>query len=324
MPLGRRVDIHIVGEADLGFLSQIAFFCRSLRRIYRSSEPIRVRCFLGGPAFDWSAAPPHVQACRDDIEIICADPADYAARSYYSQCDESYLNVRDDAEVIVFADADTFWLRRSDELFEAVYQNRAVAGCMAHFPPPGGGNDPQSYWSRLFADYVGRPPKFDHVCSLLPGSESPFYVNFAFVVIDAATLRQHGEAFVEQVRALVASSSNPYFSYQIGLTLWAAKLGLKTMPISLRYNFPNDDRVFQFADLDEREIVVVHYLREAAFRRSELFRGAEAFSAFMSKPKGRGDTLLSRLLTEECDVAQWLALPLAAKGEEKGDGRGCA
>lgn len=319
MPLNLRTDIHIVGENNLAFLSQIAFFCKALRRLYQPSEPIRVRCFLGGPDFDWETAPPHVQACRDEIEIIRADPADYARRAFYAQCDDAFLNIREDAQVVVFADADTFWLRRPDTLFDIVHLNRAAAGCMIHYPPPDGSGDAKALWHGLFAQHVGHEPRFDHVCSLQPNSASPFCVNFAFVPMEAELMRRDAKEFIQLVHTLRPKLAYPYFSYQIALALWAAKRRINTVSVPFQYNFPNDDKVFEFSNLEMEDIIAVHYLRKDKFKRSRMFLDADSFMECVDTPGGRADAMLQRILLNVYRVPEWLRRNPNAANYESGN-----
>lgn len=307
MALNRKTHIHVFGENDLAFLSQIAFFCKALRRLYGPWEPIRVRCFLGGPEFDWRSAPAHIRQCRNDIEIITADPADYAARSFYAQCDHAFLDVCEDAEVVVFADADTFWLQRPDVLLETVYLNRAIAGCMAHFPPPESRPDVKVFWENLFAAHVGRAPRFDHSCSLLHDSASPFYVNFGFVAVDAELMRRHGQDFINLVHTVQKSSAYPYFSYQVALALWAARHEINPISVPLHYNFPNDDRIFDFSRIGLQDIIVFHYLRTNKFKRDKMFVDIENFSECVGAAGGRADGMLQRILLDIYRVPEWLA-----------------
>jgi hypothetical protein len=156
MPFSRKTDIHIVGEANNTFLCQIAFFCKALRRLYERSDFLRVRCFLGGPPVDWKGVAPHIAECQQDIEIVYFDTTK-AAQGMHVQCDAAFLNINNDAELVVFADADTFWFQRPDALLETVLLNRAVTGCITHYPPPDAHEQsPHAYWERLFEEYVGR------------------------------------------------------------------------------------------------------------------------------------------------------------------------
>ena len=122
----------------------------------------------------------------------------------------------------------------------------------------------------------------------------------------ADIIKRHSALYIDIARRLRQQMYHPYFSYQIALTLWAAKLKMNTISIPFHYNFPNDDTVYEFANLDEEDIVVFHYLREYSFQRGELFANAEAFRHFLRANKGRADGLLARVWHTAFNVAEWI------------------
>jgi hypothetical protein len=63
--------------------------------------------------------------------------------------------------------------------------------------------------------------------------------------------------------------------------------------------------VYEFANLNEQEIVIFHYLREYSFKRGELFANADAFRRFLTAKKGRADELLARVWQTAFNVAEW-------------------
>jgi hypothetical protein len=224
--------------------------------------------------------------------------------------------------LIVFADADTVWLQRPDRLFEIVHLNHAIAGCIAHFPPPEPSENTRLYWEELFQTYVGSPPAFDHACSLKPHVATPFYVNFAFVVADSDIMRRYGKLYVELAQRMRSRLKHPYFSYQIALTLWAAKLKLNVISIPIRYNFPNDDAVYEFVNFDQHDIVVFHYLREVSFRRGTLFNSLGEFRRFITAKKGRADMLFADLCQNVLEVEKWLQPRISTVQESWWRGKG--
>lgn len=300
----RKTHIHIVGEANIGFISQIAFFCRALRRLYDRTEPVRVRCFLGGGEFDWTTAAPHIAAYRDDFDIVMAGEDAYAAHGLYAQCDQAFTDVSDDAEVIVFADADTFWLHRIDDLVDDVFRNHSVAGCMAHFPPPD--DHAEDYWERQFSEFSVMNPRLSYQYSMLPEKNSPFYVNFGFVVMSATTLRMYKNDYIDIARSIRSVSEYPYFCYQIALTVLIEKFNLSKRLLPMEYNFPNDDRILLYHDILHKNIRVFHYLREERFKRCEIFLNKENFVKFCSQKNENMNYLLLSFMMRELSIGEWI------------------
>ncbi|MEM8635202.1 MAG: hypothetical protein AAGF33_09525 [Pseudomonadota bacterium] len=310
-----RIHVHLVGEANIGFLSQIAFFVHSLC-LTKDQHQYSVRCFLGGEPVNWEALPEHIQRCKDKIEIIQPDKDTYQREGMFAQCDEAFLNIRPDADIIVYCDCDTFWLKSPVDLYEIIMLNRTVAGTIVHFPPPEFSPDVRSHWNRLFDQVLSSSPTFNHTCSLGDLIPSPFCPNFAFVAMTAESMREHGSSYIEITTRLRSMISNPYFSYQIGLSLWLKRHNISSMAIPLQYNFPNDDKVFERYSFTISDIFLVHYLRERSFKRNSLFVSIENFEAFLAIPnKSIADQMLAEIWTHKISVIDWMQSSRLSKSD---------
>jgi hypothetical protein len=134
-------------------------------------------------------------------------------------------------------------------------------------------------------------------------------------------MRRYGKLYVELAQRMRSRLKHPYFSYQIALTLWAAKLKLNVISIPIRYNFPNDDAVYEFVNFDQHDIVVFHYLREVSFQRGTLFTSLGEFRRFITAKKGRANMLFADLCQNVLESKSGFSHVLARCRNRGGEGK---
>jgi len=82
---------------------------------------------------------------------------------------------------------------------------------------------------------------------------------------------------------LVEQHVKPYFSAQVAVALACADLGLRTMALPARFNYPNRPETEALQPGELAQVVAFHYLYQANFKRSTLFSERECYEDFLRK-----------------------------------------
>ena len=154
------------------------------------------------------------------------------------------FKVESDAEVVLFADADTLFVNSVDDLLESLQTVPVVAGVMAHVPPFA--TRPEETWNTIFRKLGRSLPSDLHQHTgwgtMFHRNDvrfSPIYYNFGAVFVSCDFLPDLAAAYQRQL--VVAEKADVgYFIGQLALTLAIYELDLPRIALSPRYNFPND------------------------------------------------------------------------------------
>jgi hypothetical protein len=214
--------------------------------------------------------------------------SDGDASDYSAQIDQRWLNVDDDCDFVIFADADTMVLRPFDDLIEGLSRQPAVAGVIAHYPfPQRPGERPDIKWRELTARFVGPPVDHSYAHTLVsPDAPNairlcPFYVNFGFVVIPRQLLSTVRSSYLDIRPQVSHQLATPYFGAQVALTLAIHRTGVPRRALDLKYNFPNDPKAEAMHPGSLSDLRVIHYLRTTHFDRQRIFGSRRAFDEFL-------------------------------------------
>ncbi len=283
------VEFLVPGSPNGAFLSQIAALRTSiLSRPWTRWKPT-VRCFLGGPA-DWPALHRWLPQLTDiDIEILSAPR--FEQDGYLAQAERRLSVGTGDIDVVVLLDADTFLVGNIEDALDQVFARNAVGGVMTHFGfPVRAGHSTVEDWHRLGADLLTRPIRLDHEHSLMPPHapedtrRCPFYVNAGVILIATSVLADLRTAYTALRPKVVPYLSVPYFAGQVALALAIQELGINTLSLPFRFNFPNDPRADRTYPNELSEAVLIHYLRDNVFNRNRIFADARDYRAFLDLP----------------------------------------
>ena len=264
-------EVRIAASPTRGFYGQIALFAASLQAL---GYAVPVRVFLGAD---------------EDIDPIWNEPLPLVelvwvhGPAVYAQCDAAFIHPAR-APILVYSDADTVWLRRIDELIDG-FQDRAIAGLIAHMRPPGPFFDqaPELAWAKVGSALIGRPVPTPYRATMVDAA-LPFYVNLGFVVADARIFAESGRRYLGLCEAVSPYLATPYFKYQAAVPVYALELGLSERTLDPEYNFINDETFERLHSDAADRIRVIHYAREKSFARSSMFDDPRAYGAFLEQP----------------------------------------
>jgi hypothetical protein len=197
------------------------------------------------------------------------------------------FKVESDANVILFADADTLFVNDVDDLLESLQTVPAVAGVMAHAPPFV--TRPQETWETTFSKLGLSLPSDLHqhtgwgtMFRRHDVRFSPIYYNFGAVFVPCQFLSNLADAYHRQL--VVAESADVgYFVGQLALTLAIYELNLPRIALSPRYNFPNDPLFEAQYPEDLADLRILHYLRLDEVQRDTIWESPDKTQAFLER-----------------------------------------
>jgi len=294
-----RFEFRIPISPTDGFFSQVRFFNAALRR-------------FGGPCAESLLTVVVGDHC--DIEDVIRRnawsrpylvrwvkvPDDIFDRSHYFGTGMFRLLLESDADIIVLSDADTVAVRDISPIGDLLGAgDAAIAGHMAHFPPPDMGQDPpilfgESFWHDLFRDFGLPFPDRLFRYSIDPEGRlplAPAYFNLGFVAMNQAALA----VFAREIFAWEGPINRRITSWmwvQVAYTLIAYAHRMRIHVLGAEYNAANDDSHFAHNRLDTDSIRVIHYLRVGEVDRSKIFL-PDRFGGFL---EAKLDNSVNRLL----------------------------
>lgn len=282
---GKRICFSIPGEVTDGFLSQIAMFRIALRQCPAPTCDARIIAYLGcdGDVNIPERWRKHLEGVDIRLVRMPGDPYGYVA-----QAKKRFTENDPSLDYVILCDADTLILGDITEAIGRLADGAPVAGVIAHNPPPRYNNED---WREISTALNGSPVELPYHYTLLPPApsttpdplRSPFYLNHGFLAFRADALREFDKPFSQMRDAVAGLIERPNFAGQIGLSLTMQTLGWYGAPLSMRYNYPNDDKALRLHGYEEQEIRVLHYLRENKYRRNELFSKEAVFRSFMAE-----------------------------------------
>jgi len=194
------------------------------------------------------------------------------------------LRARSNADIVLFADADVIFVNGVDDLLESLLHQPAIAGVMAHVPPP-----PGLDWERLFTEAEIPPPKdaYQHSGWRLMYHDpalrfAPAYYNFGAVFVPGEWLPTLGYVYERSVPAAENAGAGVWKA-QVALTMALYRLGMRRLALEPRYNFPNLPLFETGYPEDLRDVRILHYLNTEIVDRERDFASPDALSALIAR-----------------------------------------
>ena len=305
-----QLQFVMCGEANAAFFSQAAMF--RLLLDYHGGWHAAALLTLCLGTQQQETLPPRWRKPLERVELRYLTQPRGQREDDLAQSMLAYESVDPAVDVTIICDADTVLLRPLPQAFlEEMVQSPALAGCIAHFapplkdvrappPPPIGSAD--ELWSRLSQRLLGYSIDMPYRFTLrrdgdgMPGP-CPFYINLGFL---AGTPRLLASFHQEHARTIphIREVLDNRFYEQLSVPFAIERAGLASRALPFRYNFPNDPLAEQTYPEEADNVIVLHYMRTAAFHRHRVFSEAAAFEAFMQMPLGGSNAQFQRTVRD--------------------------
>lgn len=279
----------------------MAFFRLCLSRLGDVYERARVVAVFGDHVV--AEIPEHWRPYFKDIEIHWAHEPGAANPDHIAQHDMRFDLLDSDADICMLCDADIAVLRPMEELLGQLQTTPALAGVIAHYHFSWGDrvHIPDVDWPDIAAATIGKEISRPYRYSLMPGKKkpafAPFYINYGVLAGPPAMLLEFHRRDMD-IRPVVAGFVGNWWASQVSLPLTCADLGLATMALPMRYNFPNDPKADRLYPDELNEIVFLHYLRGEHFKREEIFAREDAFLDFLNLELDGSNDVFQRFVRE--------------------------
>lgn len=291
-----KYDFLIAASLTDGFCGQIAFFRLCLNALGGDYAQARLVAVFGDPPQE--EVPKHWQAHFDGIEVawVYSKTGDPHAEGYAAQHLKRFDLIRPDCDLAILCDADVAPMRPFKELADRLIERSALGGVIAHFHFPMEGRKeklPDVDWPMISNAILGYELDRPYRYTLKPAAtppQAPFYINYGVFAGPPHILKAF-HAAEQELRAALQAQVGPWWGPQISVPLAAAKAGLATDALPMRYNFPNDPRAEAQYPRQMRNVVFMHYLRMKHFRRDCIFASKDAFDRFIAKPLEGSDAI---------------------------------
>lgn len=278
-----KLAILIAGSPNAAFYSQVAASAAALRALPWSRWEPTLHLYVGGDID--STVLDRWRPYLADVAVSLVAPARFAREGDWAQSDDAINYAPRDADLFLALDADVFPVRPLEEIVDVVARSNVVAGTLAHGAFPGS-SSPADDWHRVTEGLVTRALALDYEYSLVcypqpRDNRIPFYLNFGVVFFSPPAFERLVPSFLSLRAAVGSRMLDDDFAAQVALALAIANTGVQTMPLPMRFNFPND-RLAETLYPEELESVrAIHYLRTDQFDRHRIFASADAFEHFL-------------------------------------------
>ena len=270
-----------------GFYSQIAMFRLALDRLGEVYKQANIMVTIGGS--DVGTLPKRWKPyLKKNVKLHWVGSELYQKYGDFAQGNARFLQDYSAYDVVIFCDADTLPLKPIDDLLIRIQNYHEVMGVIAHYTfPHSPGENVEEIWRMLASQFVEKPIEFSFRHTLVSDTNfpefpnSPFYVNFGFVVMTPEIIRTICDTYLKIRPNLIPILKNPRFTGQIALTLSLLAHDIPTNALGLRYNFPNDIIAEKLHAEEMKDIRIMHYLRTDKFNRQRIFANKDSFEKFL-------------------------------------------
>jgi hypothetical protein len=287
---GLDLEIHLPISPTPTFFTMVHYFAASLRLNGGPLAASRIVVTVGDDCEPEDLLARLPWSRRYPIEWRWLDRDLYRRHSYYATALERF-RYPFRARIVMLADADELFVGGFGEIVESCRRDRVLAGLIAHISPfKDRGEMPTSaFWSRLFETAgLGEPP---FVCehtgwgtmSLDPADRySPPYFNLGMLVAPAEVMAEIGSIIYQEMAHVDAVLETGY-RCQLALTLAVQRLGVRWLPLTMRYNYPNDEQIASRYVEDLADVRLFHYLRQGVLLKGRDFESPERVGAWLAR-----------------------------------------
>jgi hypothetical protein len=286
----------LAGELNDCFLSQIAMFNLAVNKSNSLPTNIQIKAYLGTD--DNCTIPVRWRKHLEGVEIVYIQKQFYPD-IYIPQAMFRFVGDYTGVDYVILCDADTLILGSIDHVIQQLYYGYPVSGVIAHYPPSCF-EDSNKDWQSISKKLTNKSITLPYNYTLMNSNElaiknhpkSPFYLNHGFLAFQSDALKEFSTQYVKMRKLVCEIINPPFFAGQIALTLTVNDLGWQGDTLSMKYNFPNDEKALKLHAYESQDIRVLHYLRENNINRCSLFSEQIAFNSFISKIPPYSDEIL--------------------------------
>ena len=201
---------------------------------------------------------------------------------YAAQGDCRFELFRPDADLVIMCDADTVIMRSFAWLAICLKWKQALAGVLAHyhFPWEHSDGDFAKDWSIISKSVLGKEIPTPYRYTLDTAKPTPFYINYG-AFIGPPKLMSQFYCRYREIQPQVDKVLGNEFSEQVSLALAVYDLGLPTVVLPMRFNFPNDRIADTMYPREMASVIIMHYLRTGAFDRQKIFSSEAEMQKFL-------------------------------------------
>ncbi|MCW2974702.1 MAG: hypothetical protein JWN72_2975 [Thermoleophilia bacterium] len=288
-------EIHVVAAPTEAFLLRVQLLAASIRRNAGDFATSRIVVTLSRDVEPWDIDSAFSWSRELGIEWRWVDAQTWADHDMFGSALKRFT-YEVDAPYVIHLDADTLVTGPLDRL-PSVTRDK-FGGVVAHVAPAafqvpfrdGRIHDGADYWAQLHEAAGLDAPQLtsEHTGWGLMDADParrwcPPYYNLGMLAGERGVMQRVGAQVMQQM-ATVESRIDTHFRCQLAVALALAATDTPSTDLSMRYNFPNDERFagrYREALLDVR---VLHYLRDGEFERERDTASLSALDSFLARP----------------------------------------
>ena len=286
------LEIHIPISPNRHFFTMLHYFAASLRLNGGSLAGSRIVVSVGEDCEPYDLYRDNPWSRLYNLEWCWVDREQFCRQSYFATGNARFrYDYR--APAVMIADADVLVTADFADAVHDCIRAQAIEGVIAHVPPfKTKLHGPiKETWIRVFRSAGLPDPQFmyEHggFGTLVTREDErycPPYFNFGMLLGPASVMRQIAE-WVDAEVAAVERVHDTHFKCQIALSLSVARLGIPVRQLPLRYNMPNDDRLFKRHPAEARQVRIFHYLSKHGghFEKRRDFADYAAVAGFLNR-----------------------------------------
>lgn len=300
-----NVEFRIPISPTPGFYSQVRFFNFALRRLGGPYQNARLSVVVGDHADLDRVREENAWSEGENVVWHRVPDEIFDRHGIWGTANWRFMIPSSGADAIILSDADTVLVRPVDPIFEQLAGEKpAIAGHMAHLPPPVANSAPPSssadFWRWLLHSLDVPLPAFEYRYSIDADRKFeavPAYFNLGFIALNSAALALFASQIMEEEEKILALTASR-MRCQLAVTTIAYRAGMKILSLPAEYNLANDERHIAQHIRDMAQVRVIHFLRNEEMNRfSDLLEGN--LDDFVTRPMTNPANLRVQALARE-------------------------
>jgi hypothetical protein len=284
------VEIHVPISPTTKFFTMVHYLAASLRLNGGDLAESRIVVSVGDDREPEDLRARLPWARRYPIEWRWLDREIFRRHGYFGTGIEG-LRYPFSSSLVIISDADVFFTGDFSSVLRRCHREGALAGLVAHISPfmDCGDMPTPAFWERVYeAAGLGKPSLvFEHTgwgtISHDPADRyCPPYFNFGMLVAPARVMREIGSVMYAEVEH-VDKVLTTRFRAQIALTLAVQRLGVRWHPLSIRFNYPNEQHIASRYSAELADVRLFHYCWPGSFNKNRDCEGPERVGAWLAR-----------------------------------------